>query len=146
VLYVRDAYAGRLERTAKSCLVPPGTLVAVRRSKVRWRSPTRVRCCCCVAGRPQARSAAPALGSSPLAARTWRAQGIGVGADAADHPGGVLEAGVRPVSDPKQTGLPLDLERYLRCCNTQRAHTGRCTRGRTPQEVLGKAKLWHKQR
>jgi hypothetical protein len=31
---------------------------------------------------------------------------------------GHLEAGVRPVSDPKQTGLRLDLERYLRYCNT----------------------------
>jgi hypothetical protein len=38
----------------------------------------------------------------------------------------------------------LDLERYLRYYNTERAHTGRWTRGRTPDEVLGKAKLWHK--
>jgi transposase InsO family protein len=42
---------------------------------------------------------------------------------------------------PKQTGLRLDLERYLRYYNTERAHTGRWTRGRTPDEVLGKAKL-----
>ena len=47
---------------------------------------------------------------------------------------------------PKQTGLRLDLERYLRYYNTERAHTGRWTRGRTPEEVLGKAKLWHKKR
>jgi transposase InsO family protein len=48
---------------------------------------------------------------------------------------------------PKQTGLRLDLERYLRYYNTERAHTGRWTRGRTPDEgVLGKAKLWHKNR
>jgi transposase InsO family protein len=47
---------------------------------------------------------------------------------------------------PKQTGLKLDLERYLRYYNTERAHTGRWTRGRTPEEVLGKAKLWHKKR
>jgi transposase InsO family protein len=47
---------------------------------------------------------------------------------------------------PKQTGLRLDLERYLRYDNTERAHTGRWTRGRTPAEVLGKAKLWHKNR
>jgi len=40
---------------------------------------------------------------------------------------------------PKQTGLKLDLERYLRYYNTERAHTGRWTRGRTPNEVLGKA-------
>ncbi len=47
---------------------------------------------------------------------------------------------------PKQTGLKLDLERYLRYYNTQRAHTGRWTKGRTPEQVLGKAKLWHKNR
>jgi transposase InsO family protein len=45
---------------------------------------------------------------------------------------------------PKQTGLRLDLERYLRYYNTQRAHTGRWTKGRTPEQVLGKAKQWHK--
>jgi hypothetical protein len=58
----------------------------------------------------------------------------------------VLEAGVCPLSDPKQTSLKLDLERYLRYYNTERAHTGRWTKGQTPAEVLGKAKLWHKQR
>jgi transposase InsO family protein len=47
---------------------------------------------------------------------------------------------------PKQTGLRLDLERYLRYYNTERAHSGRWTRGRTPDEVLGKAKLWQKKR
>jgi transposase InsO family protein len=47
---------------------------------------------------------------------------------------------------PKQTGLGLDLERYLGYYNTERAHTGRWTRGRTPEQVLGKAKLWHKSR
>ncbi len=45
---------------------------------------------------------------------------------------------------PKQTGLRLDLGRYLRYYNTERAHTGRRTKGRTPDQVLGKAKLWHK--
>jgi hypothetical protein len=44
---------------------------------------------------------------------------------------------------PKQTRLRLDLERYLRYYNTERAHTGRWIRSRTPDEVLGKAKLWH---
>jgi hypothetical protein len=39
-----------------------------------------------------------------------------------------------------------DLERYLRYYNTERAHTGRWTHGRTPEAVLGKAKLWHKKR
>jgi transposase InsO family protein len=47
---------------------------------------------------------------------------------------------------PKQTGLKLDLERYLRYYNTERAHSGRWTKGRTPDEVLGKAKLWQKKR
>ena len=45
---------------------------------------------------------------------------------------------------PKQTGLRLDLERDLRYYNTERAHPGRWTRGRPPEEVLGTAKLWHK--
>jgi hypothetical protein len=58
----------------------------------------------------------------------------------------VLEAGVRPLPDPQQTGLRLDLERYLRSYNTERAHSGRWTKGRTPDEVLGKAKLWQKKR
>jgi transposase InsO family protein len=43
---------------------------------------------------------------------------------------------------PKYTGLRLDLDRYLRYYNTDRAHTGRLTRGRTPEEVLGKVKMW----
>ena len=47
---------------------------------------------------------------------------------------------------PKQTGLRLDLERYLHYYNTERAHTGRWTKGRTPQAVLGKAKPWQKKR
>jgi transposase InsO family protein len=47
---------------------------------------------------------------------------------------------------PKQTGLKLDLERYPRYSNTERAHTGRWTRGRTPEAVLGKAKLWQNKR
>jgi transposase InsO family protein len=34
---------------------------------------------------------------------------------------------------PKQTGLRLDLERSLRYYNTERAHTGRWTKGRTPK-------------
>jgi hypothetical protein len=58
----------------------------------------------------------------------------------------VLEAGVCPLPDPQADRLKLDLERYLRYYNTERAHTGRWTRGRTPAEVLGKAKLWQKKR
>jgi len=43
---------------------------------------------------------------------------------------------------PRYTGLRHDLRRYLAYYNTMRAHTGRLTRGRTPAEVLGKAKMW----
>ena len=43
---------------------------------------------------------------------------------------------------PKYTGLRLDLDRYLRYYNTDRAHTGRWTKGRTPEAVLGKVKMW----
>jgi hypothetical protein len=39
---------------------------------------------------------------------------------------------------PKYTGLRLDLDRYLNYYNTDRAHTGRWTKGRTPEEVIGK--------
>ena len=43
---------------------------------------------------------------------------------------------------PKFHGLRMDLERYLRYYNSDRAHTGRLTKGRTPAQVLGKAKMW----
>lgn len=43
---------------------------------------------------------------------------------------------------PKQTGLRQDLDRYVRYYNTDRAHTGRYTRGRTPEQVIGKGKMW----
>jgi transposase InsO family protein len=43
---------------------------------------------------------------------------------------------------PKYTGLRLDLDRYLNYYNTDRAHTGRWTKGRTPEEVIGKVKMW----
>jgi hypothetical protein len=46
----------------------------------------------------------------------------------------------------RPVGLKLDLKRYLRYYNTERSHTGRWTNGRTPEAVLGKAKLWHKNR
>ena len=64
---------------------------------------------------------------------------------------GVLEARlVHPVSAPlwarhlipKQIGLRRGLVRYLRCYNPDRAHTGRLTRGRTPESVMGKAGAW----
>jgi transposase InsO family protein len=45
---------------------------------------------------------------------------------------------------PKYTGLRLDLERYLRYYNADRAHTGRWTKGRTPEQVLGKEKMWQR--
>ena len=40
------------------------------------------------------------------------------------------------------TGLREELRRYLRYYNTDRAQTGRWTRGRTPEQVVGKAKMW----
>ena len=43
---------------------------------------------------------------------------------------------------PRQSGLRRDLDRYLEYYNTDRAHTGRWTRRRTPESVLGKAKIW----
>jgi transposase InsO family protein len=43
---------------------------------------------------------------------------------------------------PKYTGLRLDLERYLQYYNTDRAHTGRWNQGRTPEDVIGKVKIW----
>ncbi len=43
---------------------------------------------------------------------------------------------------PRYTGLREDLARYLRYYNADRAHTGRHTRGRTPDAVLGKAKMF----
>lgn len=39
---------------------------------------------------------------------------------------------------PKQTALRLDLERQVRYYNTDRAHTGRWTRGRTPDRSSGR--------
>ncbi len=43
---------------------------------------------------------------------------------------------------PKQTGLARELERFLRYYNTDRAHNGRYTKGRIPDAVLGKAKMF----
>ena len=43
---------------------------------------------------------------------------------------------------PKYTGLRRDLDQYLRYYNEDRAHTGRWTRGRTPDHVLGKNTMW----
>jgi transposase InsO family protein len=43
---------------------------------------------------------------------------------------------------PSLTGLQRELERYLRYYNRDRAHTGRWTQGRTPDQVLGAAKMW----
>jgi transposase InsO family protein len=43
---------------------------------------------------------------------------------------------------PKLTGLRRELERFVETYNTDRAHTGRITKGRTPDEVLGKAAMW----
>lgn len=43
---------------------------------------------------------------------------------------------------PKLTGLRRELERFVWTYNHDRAHNGRITKGRTPDEVLGKAKMW----
>jgi transposase InsO family protein len=43
---------------------------------------------------------------------------------------------------PKLTGLQRDLRQYLRYYNADRAHTGRWTKGRTPESILGKARIW----
>ncbi len=43
---------------------------------------------------------------------------------------------------PKYMGLRRELERYLRYYNFDRAHTGTLTKGRTPAEVLGAAKMY----
>lgn len=43
---------------------------------------------------------------------------------------------------PKITGLARDLKEYLGYYNTDRAHTGRWNKGRTPEQVIGKNKIW----
>jgi hypothetical protein len=45
---------------------------------------------------------------------------------------------------PKQTGLKRELETYLWHYNTDRAHTGRHNNGRTPEEVIGKTKIYER--
>jgi len=47
---------------------------------------------------------------------------------------------------PQQTGLKLDLERYLRYYNTERAPHRQVDQTPNPGGVLGKAKLWHNKR
>jgi hypothetical protein len=43
---------------------------------------------------------------------------------------------------PRHKGLKAELDRYLGYYNNHRAHTGRWNRGRTPVEVIGKAKMY----
>jgi transposase InsO family protein len=43
---------------------------------------------------------------------------------------------------PKYTGLRRDLDAYVLYYNTDRAHTGRWNQGRTPEDVIGKAKIY----
>ncbi len=43
---------------------------------------------------------------------------------------------------PRYKGLKAELDRYLDYYNNHRAHTGRWNRGRTPLEVIGKAKMY----
>ena len=43
---------------------------------------------------------------------------------------------------PRQTGLRRELNRYLGYYNRDRAHTGRGNRGRAPEEVIGKGRIY----
>ena len=43
---------------------------------------------------------------------------------------------------PRYVGLRRELERYLLHYNFDRTHNGRLTKGRTPAEVLGAAKMY----
>jgi Helix-turn-helix domain len=61
---------------------------------------------------------------------------------ARDRARGVLAAGLRPLPDAEATGLRRDLEAFLGYYNADRTHSGRHTRGRTPEQVLGKAAMW----
>lgn len=45
---------------------------------------------------------------------------------------------------PRYTGLRHDLERYVRLYNTDRPHHGRHTKGRIPEEIIGKEKMWQR--
>jgi transposase InsO family protein len=45
---------------------------------------------------------------------------------------------------PKQTGLRRELDEYVYLYNTDRAHNGYRNKGRTPEEVIGKAKMYAK--
>jgi hypothetical protein len=58
------------------------------------------------------------------------------------QPRGMLETRVRPASPAQHHRPTRRTRRYLRYYNTHRAHTGRWTRGRTPEQVIGKAKMW----
>ena len=44
---------------------------------------------------------------------------------------------------PSLSGLRRDLDAYLELYNTDRAHTGRRTNGRTPRQALAEAVQWH---
>jgi transposase InsO family protein len=51
-----------------------------------------------------------------------------------------------PAPDPQADRPPPRSRALPSLLHTERAHTGRWTKGRTPQAVLGKAKLWQKKR
>ena len=52
-----------------------------------------------------------------------------------------MEAGLRSSFPARAGRLREELRRFLRYYNTDRAHTGRLTTGRTPEEALGAAKM-----
>jgi hypothetical protein len=58
----------------------------------------------------------------------------------------VLEAGLPRYLIQKQDRASAGSGPLSRYYNTEQAHTGRWTRGRTPEQVLGKAKLWQRKR
>jgi hypothetical protein len=61
---------------------------------------------------------------------------------ASSHPRGVTVAQYWGQL-PADAAAPRNLRQRFSCRhNTDRAHTGRWTKGRTPEEVLGKVKMW----
>jgi hypothetical protein len=64
----------------------------------------------------------------------------------ADHPGQVLEAGLCSLPHPQADRAAARPGALAQVLQHPTRHTGRWTRGRTPEQVLGKAKLWQRKR
>ena len=56
----------------------------------------------------------------------------------------MLEAAFARFLIPKQTGLRRELEGYVQLYNTDRAHNGYRNKGKTPEEVIAKTKMYAK--